>query len=100
MNNKLLVVTKACMAAAFLACSVAPGQEAKAQNLNAINQLNLSGNATFGLSTGEAFNISAQSIEGSGTNDSVTPFATTTGSSFVTFGPASTAVVGLSLIHI
>ncbi len=94
MNNKLLVATKACMAAAFLACSVAPAQQGVAQSLNAINQLNLSGSATFGLATGEAFNVSAQEIQGGGSDGSITPFAVTSGSSFGLGGSASSAVVG------
>ena len=92
MNNKLLVATKACMAAAFLACSVPGGQ---AQTLNVIQQLDLSGTADFNLTTGEAFSVGAAQIEGGGAGNTVQPFQITTGSSAATFSSiASPSVVG------
>ncbi len=96
MNNKLLVATKACMAAAFLACSVTAGQEGRAQTLNTFNQLNISGTSTFGLSTGEAFNIQAGNVGGGvGGSGIIQPFAVTSGSTQGGIVPAaSTATVG------
>ena len=54
--------------------------EAKSQSLSAIQQTSISGTAEFNLQAGESFNVSADTIQQTGTDNIFKPFETTVGS--------------------